>query len=250
MPSVARKDDRPVDPELAGPLQARGVEQLVRDRAGELPDEEDPDDSRQGGQSGTQIRVHESHRAQHQEERQHRDRRRDDERRQKESEDAVAAGEAELRERIAGHRVQEQDSERRDDGDQEAVGRRAAERQAREELHVVAERRARGEKRRRETARFAGPHERGGGHPDERRQREHSADDERRVHEQCPAPPSHASPRFWIQNCTAVRARTTMKRTNAIEAAYPMLHQRNPFLYMRRPTESVAFKGLPPSVMT
>jgi hypothetical protein len=56
-----RHHDRPVDAPLAGAVDARGVQQLVRDAERVLPHEEDSEHRGEVGHHHADVRVHEPH---------------------------------------------------------------------------------------------------------------------------------------------------------------------------------------------
>src|SRR5205807_9022054 len=244
------------------------VEHALRDGEGVLADEEDAEDARQAGDHHARVRVHQVELPEHQEERQHGHLGRDHERGEQQAKDALAPGEAELREGVARHRVHDQRDQGDRGGEPGAVEKGARQVEAREERAIVLERGGARQEPRGNGSGLAGGHQRRRDHPQEGDEDQDGARDERRVQQDDLGPTPHApassaprrptgavatsrspslSPRS--RSCKAVHARMMAKSTKAIAAPWPMFHQRKPSSYMSSTTLSVLSAG-PPWVMT
>src|SRR6185295_11276272 len=148
-------------------------EQLVGNRQRELADQEDAEHGGDPRDQNSQPRVDQAERFDLQEERQDAYLRRHHERREEHGEQAVAAFEPELRERVARRGVAEQ----RDRGDrkrkEQAVQERPAEMKPLEQRRVMFERRPARQPTERQRERLARGHEGGRDHPEQRQQSEH-----------------------------------------------------------------------------
>ncbi len=101
-----RHDDLQEDAALAGAVDARRLQQLIRNRKRILPHQEDAEDARCHGYQHARERVDQPDLLHHQEQREHRHLRGDDQCRQEQLEDAVAASEPKLGECVSGSRVE------------------------------------------------------------------------------------------------------------------------------------------------
>src|SRR5690606_13694777 len=163
---------------------------------------------------------------------------------------ALAPGEPELRERIAGHGVEQQRQQRHAGRDQEAVEQVAPHARLGEQFAVVVERGHGRQQRRREVRRLAGLHERDRQHPQQRRQAEHGERYQQAVDDSGGESPVHSTPlRRANHSMPLVTATISTNSRNAIADALPRFHHLKPSSYIRYSTLLVLSSG-PPWVIT